>query len=242
MPLSTAKVAIIDYNMGNLFNVKRACTHVGMQADITSLYREIIEADAVILPGVGAFGDAMKSLKDLDLINPLKDIAASGKPLIGICLGMHLLMTESDEFGKHFGMDIIKGSVVGFRDAVNSPASGTLKVPQVGWNRVFSSSDSLLSTNNTGFSPDSWSGSPLDGIPEGEYMYFVHSFFVKPEDNGVVMSISRYGDIEFCSSLRYKNISAFQFHPERSGFRGLHIYKNIASLIKKEIEENKNEC
>jgi len=222
LELIKPKAAIVDYGVGNLFSVKHACEKVGLEAVITFSKQEILNADGVILPGVGAFGDAMESLKRLDLVGVLKEVAESSKPLIGICLGMHLLMTESHEFGYCQGLDVIKGSVIRF---TNPPDAlwKKLKVPHVGWNRIYRSS---VKVNGK-----AWMNSALEGLKDGEFMYFVHSFYVVPEDPGVVLSKTSYGQIEFCSSFQYKNILAFQFHPERSGVRGLNIYEKINHLI-----------
>lgn len=207
-------VAIVDYGMGNLFSVKQACERAGLRALMTSSPEECIHAAAVILPGVGAFGDAMATLTQLGLVGTLRDLAASGKPMIGICLGMQLLMSESHEFGRHRGLGIVEGEVVRFDCG--------LKVPQVGWNRIHRNGDG------------SWDGSWLDGIQDGEHMYFVHSFYVKPADPRVTLSRTRYGSIDFCSSLRQGNVLACQFHPERSGPQGIHMYRNIAAWLTRE--------
>lgn len=220
------KVVIVDYGMGNLFSVKHACESVGLQADITSSKKEVSSADAVILPGVGAFGDAMATLRRLDLISVLQEVATSSKPFMGICLGMQLLVDRSYEFGHHQGLGIIKGSVIRFDNPTD--ASGKLlKVPQVGWNRIYKV--------NKDSKDDSWINTMLEGLGDGEFMYFVHSFYVKPENLNLVLSTSRYGDIEFCSSMCNRNIFASQFHPERSGPKGLQIYRNLKSFIKKTI-------
>lgn len=217
-------VAIVDYGLGNLFSVKRACESVGMQALITSTRSDLLSADAVILPGVGAFGAAMGALEKLDLVEVLHDVASSTKPLVGICLGMQLLMSESYEFGRHEGLGLIPGPVV----RLENPKDGLrkLKVPQVGWNRI--------SGGESGESPSAggWTNTALDGLADKEFMYFVHSFVVQPEDPGVVLSTTRYGHVEFCSSLKWRNIFACQFHPERSGRQGLKIYHNLARLIR----------
>lgn len=220
--MSNRKAAIVDYGMGNLFSVKQACEHVGIEAFITSCGRDILNSDAVILPGVGAFGDAMDALRCLDLVSVLQEVAVSLKPLLGICLGMQLLMDESYEFGHHKGLGIIKGSVIKFDCAINESGKKA-KVPQVGWNRIY-----MVKNNSNNCS---WKNSMLNGLGEYEFMYFNHSFYVKPKDPGIILSLSRYGDIEFCSSLQHKNIFACQFHPERSGLRGLMIYKNLLSFI-----------
>ena len=215
-------VAIIDYGMGNLFSIRRACESVGLEVCITFQKQEILSAKAVILPGVGAFGDAIDTLRKLDLIQVLQEVALSTKPFIGICLGMHLLMNESQEFGSHKGLGIIKGCVIRFDNSVE--VSGKrLKVPHVGWNRIYKKNDS---------NGDLWSNSILEGLTDGEFMYFVHSFYVKPDDPKLILSTSEYGNIELCSSLQYRNIIACQFHPERSGPQGLHIYRNLASMIR----------
>ncbi len=220
MTLRGPIVAIIDYKMGNLFSIKQACEHVGLNAIITADTLAILRSDAIILPGVGAFGVAMDNLKKIDIIDTIKDFFASGKPLLGICLGMQLLMSESTEFGHHKGLDIIPGRVVRF----DCPKNGdkVLKVPQVQWNRMYR----IAQDKN-----DSWRHTLLDGIPDGFFMYFVHSFYVKPDASSVVLSISNYGDTKFCSALHYKNIYAFQGHPERSGTDGLKIYYNLSKLL-----------
>jgi len=215
-----SQVAIIDLGMGNLFSVKHACEYVGLRASITSSRQEIFNADAVILPGVGAFGDAMETLRRLDLVSVLKEIAASPKLLVGICLGMQLLMTESFEFGRHSGLGIIPGTVVRFENPVGP--HGALKVPQVCWNRMY---------RIEGLD-DSWADSLLYGLANGVFMYFVHSFYVEPEDRSVNIATTQYGDVEFCSALRYRNIFACQSHPERSGPHGLRVYHNLASMLK----------
>jgi glutamine amidotransferase len=222
----TPKVAIVDYALGNLFSVKHACDHVGLDGAITSCKNEVLAADAVILPGVGAFGDAMDNLRRLDLVSPLRDLAQAGKPLIGICLGQQLLMSESYEFGRHQGLSLFEGPVVRFENP-QGPHS-ILKVPQVGWNRIHR--PPALSPRLAGADP--WLDTPLQGIAEGESMYFVHSFYVQPADTSVVLSTTRYGHIEFCSGLRRENVIAFQYHPERSGVQGMRIYQNLAAMIR----------
>lgn len=219
------KIAIVDHNLGNLYSVKHACTHVGLEATITSSKSDILKADAVILPGVGAFGDAMATLRRLDLVSVLREIAASSKPLIGICLGIQLLMAESYEFGWHKGLGIVEGTVVPLDNPKEKERM--LKVPQIGWNRI------CKPAANGNSAPDLWLGTPLDGTRDGEYMYFVHSYIVQPQDSSLVLSMSRYGHIEFCSSLRLGNVFACQFHPERSGVKGFEIYRNLARQLQR---------
>lgn len=212
---SAPKISIIDYALGNVFSIKNACEHVGMDAVITSSKKEILNADAVLLPGMGAFGDAMETLHRLDLVSVLHNVAQSGKWLIGICLGIQLLMSESSEFGKHKGLGIIEGSVEPF--IKSEVGERKLKVPQIGWNKIFPTRQ--------------WNDSPLESVRPGEYFYFVHSFFPQPRDKSVILSETKYGDIEFCSSLMVGNIFACIFHPERSGKAGLKVYEKILTLI-----------
>lgn len=223
-------VAIVDYGLGNLFSIQHACLHVGLRPVVTSSGNEISKADAVLLPGVGAFGDAMAALDRLDLIEPIMESAESGKPLVGICLGMQLLMSESYEFGTHKGLGLIEGEVrkLNGENSVSRP----LKIPHVGWNRVY-----RLENGKHGDCADPWGSSPLRGVENGEYMYFVHSYCVAPEDPSVVLSITRYGDAEFCSSLSRGAVFASQFHPERSGPKGLDVYRNIRAMLSARTEK-----
>lgn len=215
------RVAIIDYGLGNLFSVKHACQWAGMEANITSDKAEILAADMVMLPGVGAFGDAMHSLQSKDLIGPIHDVAASGKMLVGICLGLQLMMSESEEFGHHKGLGLFEGSVVRF-DQPRDESGKILKVPEIAWNRV----------QPTPSQPQ-WEGTPLEGVPHGAYMYFVHSYYVQPRDDDASFNLSRYGHIEYCAAMRRGNIFACQYHPERSGPEGLKVYRNLAQLARK---------
>jgi glutamine amidotransferase len=163
----------------------------------------------------------MQNLRDLDLVGPLRQVAHSDTPLLGICLGQQLLMSESEEFGIHQGLNIIPGRVVHF--GCPQGEHRTLKVPQVGWNRVYRPRDRAT---------DAWTGTPLAGLSDGVYMYFVHSFYIQPVDPGVALSLTRYGDIEFCSAIRRRNVIAFQYHPERSGEAGMRIYQSFATDLR----------
>ena len=229
---NTPAVAIVDYRLGNLYSVLRACERVGLDARITSSRRDVLTADGVILPGVGAFGDAMSNLRRLDLVGPLREIHARETPLIGICLGLQLMMSGSSEFGDHEGLGIIDGPVVHFGRPAEKDI--VLKVPQVGWNRVFRRACDEASVDQVpDAAEDPWQQTPLAGLADGRHMYFVHSYYVKPTDPDVVLSTTRYGDIEFCSAVRVGNTFAFQYHPERSGSDGLRVYRNIAGLIQR---------
>lgn len=226
------EIAIVDYGLGNLYSVKHACAHVGVRARISSIPEEILQADAAILPGVGAFGDAMATLRRLDLVRVIRDFVATGRPLLGICLGMQLLMSESEEFGSHKGLGIIEGAVVRIADARHGERQ--LKVPQIGWNGVYRCPP-------TRGDADPWSDTLLQGLDDGEPMYFVHSYVVQPADPGTRLSRSSYGDVEFCSSVQRRNVTACQFHPERSGPQGLRIYQTLADRVRKNSKEHGRE-
>jgi glutamine amidotransferase len=213
-------VAVIDYGMGNLFSIRNACLVSGMEAKITDSRKDIIDADAVILPGVGAFYDAMEALKRLKLVSVIKDIAESEKLLFGICLGMQLLMGKSYEFEDCKGLEIIEGDVVPFAEP--SVEDGRrFKIPHINWNRIWKEKK------------DSWDNTLLDCLSDGEQMYFAHSYYCLPEDQEITISKTKYGAIEFCSAVQYRNIIGCQFHPERSGERGLLVYEELCSQISK---------
>lgn len=215
------KIVIIDYQMSNLFSVKHACDYFGVDAEFTSDKDKILNADGAILPGVGAFSSAMKNLQSLDLVLPIRDFVEMGKPLMGICLGLQLLFTESKEFGNTTGMDIIPGTVVKFDKNANEERK--IKVPHMGWSEVY---------QPTGNHNGGWENSPLCGVADKEYMYFVHSYFVVPDDDRDILAKSNYEGMEFCSAIKKKNIFATQFHPEKSAKQGVEIYSNWFQSIK----------
>jgi len=213
------KVAIVDYGLGNLFSINQACLHVGLDTKITSDLNEIKNADAMILPGVGAFGDAMNYLKKSELIGPIKEFVKTGKPFLGICLGMQLMFTRSEEFGSNEGLNFIEGEIIKFTS--HDEKGITVKVPQIQWNQIHKNTDEL------------WNGSSLKGIPEKSYMHFVHSFYAKPENTNHVLTYTEYAGIHYASAVIKDNITGFQFHPEKSGEQGLKIYDNWSKTIKK---------
>ncbi|MEK7306784.1 MAG: imidazole glycerol phosphate synthase subunit HisH [Nitrospirota bacterium] len=205
-------IAIIDYGMGNLRSVQKAFERIGHSAVVTRDKKIINDADKIVLPGVGAFPDCMKNLADLGLIDPIIKSVEAGKPFFGICLGLQVLFTESEEFGTHKGLDIIKGRVIRFPEGLSS--NGTkLKIPHMGWNEIRIKKKTPV----------------LDGIPEGSYLYFVHSYYVVPEDKEITATTTDYG-VEFVSSIWKDNIFACQFHPEKSQQAGLKILENFGGL------------
>jgi len=208
------KIIILDYNLGNLFSVQHACTSLGLDASISQDPKEISNADALILPGVGAFAEAMENLKKLELIEPLKKHVNDGKPFLGICLGLQLLFDKSEEFGYTKGLGLIPGKVLKFPSELKGKK---LIVPQIGWNQLIPKDDQI-----------DFSGTALENLKDKEYAYFVHSYYVKPDSLEDVLSFTNYEGYKYCSSIEKNNILATQFHPEKSGEEGLKIYKHWA--------------
>lgn len=214
--MSAPRVAIVDYGTGNLFNVRRACQHVGLPAELTDRPESVLAADAIILPGVGAMPHAMRALRESGLADALSEAVRGGVPFLGVCLGMQLLMDKGSEFENHSGLGLIPGRVVRF--PARSPDGAAMKVPHIGWNAV--------RANPAVAEP--WAGTPLDGLADGAFMYFVHSYVVVPDDPSVCIATTDHSGVEFCSALRHQNVVGCQFHPERSGRDGLAIYETFA--------------
>lgn len=213
-------IAIIDYDMGNLRSVQKGFERAGHPAIITREPKDIMDASHVVLPGVGAFRDCMENLNKYGLIEPILNAIDKGKPFLGICLGLQLLFTESDEFGTHNGLDIIKGKVLRFPFDENE----RLKIPHMGWN------DIKIRVRGQGAGVKENQSSPIfNGIPDNSYFYFVHSYYVYPEDLDIISSTTEYG-IKFVSSIWKDNIFACQFHPEKSQKLGLKILENFGNI------------
>ncbi len=202
-------IAIVDYGMGNIRSVSKAVEAVGGDVVITHNPELIRKSKAIILPGVGAFKDCMGNLANLGILEVIKEEIQKGKPYFGICLGMQILFSESEEFGICKGLDIFKGKVVRF----NLP--NEYKIPHMGWNTVSFKKKSKL----------------LNEIPEHSYFYFVHSYYVAPEEQSVVAGVTEYG-INFTSMIISENIFATQFHPEKSQKIGLKLLQNFVNLAK----------
>lgn len=206
-------IAIIDYGMGNLRSVQKGFEKVGGEAIVTADPKAILEAERVVLPGVGAFRDCMRNLEHAGFVEPIMKIIADGRPFLGICVGMQLLFTDSIEFGLYNGLNLIPGHVLRFPDQM-TVGGERLPVPQMGWNQ--------LSIKRR--------PPPFEGIADGSNVYFVHSFYARPDDDSVIATTTDYG-IDFCSSVWKDNIVATQFHPEKSQDVGLRILKNFAEML-----------
>lgn len=205
------KVVIIDYQLGNLFSVKQACDYLGYKTEISSEPEKLRHADYAILPGVGAFNDAMKNLNDFGLTAGISDYVKKGKPLMGVCLGLQLLLSNSEEFGNTIGLNLIPGVVKKF--PIQTINQRIYKVPQIQWNTI---SEPVAGR---------WSNTPLSFCKTGDFMYFVHSFYAVPYHSEHIASVTAYGDLQYCSAVMKDNVFATQFHPEKSGLYGVNIYK-----------------
>jgi glutamine amidotransferase len=201
-------IAIVDYGMGNLRSVEKGFLKVGVDARIVSNPKSVDDARAVVLPGVGAFRDCMRNLNEMSLLESVIRSIQKGKPYLGICLGLQVLFSESEEFGVYKGLDILKGKVMRFKLQ--------LKVPHMGWNKV-----KILRRP------------PLfENIQDEAFFYFVHSFYVAPDNNDIVATTTDYG-ITFTSMIWKENIFATQFHPEKSQETGLKILRNFGDFVRK---------
>jgi len=204
----TPKIVIVDYGMGNLRNVQKAFEKIGFEARLTRNKNDIGRASAIVLPGVGAFKDCMENLEKYGLVEILLRSIEKGKPYLGICLGLQVLFSESKEFGSHKGLDLIQGKVVRF---VPDPEH---KVPHMGWNTIEKEKE----------------GPMLQGIENGDFFYFVHSYYVIPDETQWIASFTTYGK-PFVSSIWKENLFATQFHPEKSQQKGLRILENFVKAI-----------
>lgn len=200
-------IAVIDYGRGNLGSVEKAFTRLGIRAVVTQQAEVVSDAEAVVLPGDGAFHDAMENLQALGLLGPLHACLDEGRPFLGICLGYQLLFTESEEFGQGKGLDVIQGAVRRF-------PSG-LKVPHMGWNQVVHQGDCPL----------------FEGIPSGAHFYFVHSYYPETSDRSIRTATCTYG-VTFPAALGRGALFATQFHPEKSQRWGLRLLENFAAFVR----------
>ena len=200
-------IAIIDYDAGNLKSVEKALKYLGQDVIVSRDSSEILQADKVILPGVGSFGDAMNNLDHFNLVDTIKKVAEKDTPFLGICLGLQLLFEKSDETSGAEGLGILKGEIL------RIPPKEGLKIPHMGWN-------SLHFAHN---------GKLFQGIEEGAYVYFVHSYYLEAEEESIVKASAEYG-VHIHASVEKENVFACQFHPEKSGETGLKILKNFTEL------------
>lgn len=211
------QVTVVDYGAGNLLNVVRAFEHLGVKVAIASTAASIKNVDRLVLPGVGAFDDGMKELCEQRLHEGLLNYTSTGRPLLGICLGMQMLFESSEEFGDTAGLGLIEGSV---KIIPSTGSTGVLhKVPHIGWNEM-----------ETPVSNAGWDHTLFDGINVGAASYFVHSYMVEPRYNDTRLANCDYNGIKICAAVHKDNIFGCQFHPEKSGEVGLSILRNFLTL------------
>lgn len=213
----TVDVTVVDYDRGNLFSVSRALQHCGAEVEVTDSPDRLATAKRVVLPGVGAFGDAMDELNRRGWTDPLKAYAQSGKPLFGVCIGMQVMFDESEEFGMHEGLGLIPGVVTAIPDT--GCDGEPHKVPHIGWTEILPTSEAV-----------SWRGTILDELPSPAYCYFVHSYAALPADEGDCLSECVYDGRRITAVVRRGSLWGCQFHPEKSGDVGLRIMKNFLAL------------
>lgn len=200
-------ITVIDYGSGNLRSVEKGFLKAGFDVKVTNRPEDVQKAEAIVLPGVGAFKDCMQELTNLGMTDVLVEAIRKGTPYLGICLGLQVLFSESVEFGSCKGLDIFKGKVVKFE-------SKELKIPQMGWNELNIKTSTPL----------------FNEIPDKSYFYFVHSYYVVPDDEGIISTTTDYG-VEFTSSVCKDNVYAVQFHPEKSQTLGLQMLRNFGNIV-----------
>ena len=210
------RVTIVDYGVGNLFSVRGALEYCDAQPRFSSSPEAIENADRLLLPGVGAFADSMADMRDRNLVEPVLRFAETGRPLLGICLGMQMLMEESEEFGLHEGLGLVKGRVVSIPP--NGADGKPHRIPHIGWSELRSSR------------PGTWDGTLLKDLQEGDSVYFVHSFMAVPKVPGHRVADCDYHGQKICAVLQRENVFGCQFHPEKSGEVGIQVLRNFIAL------------
>lgn len=211
-------IVVIDYGIGNIKSIKNAFDEFGVKIILSREKVDILNADGVILPGVGAFSHGMNNLIKYNLVDIIGEFVKTDRPLLGICLGMQMMLEESEEFGITKGLGLIKGKVI----KIPIDETKKVKLPHISWNGI-------KAKNIT------WGNTILENVPEDSDMYFVHTFVANPKNEDEILSVTEYADIEFCSSIKKNNIYGCQFHPEKSSKIGLTIIKNFIKIVKKNI-------
>jgi len=208
--MSTGRLVLLDYGIGNIHSVAKALRAAGAEPELTADASAVRQADRLVVPGVGAFADCIGALRSRELDAPVVEFIRTGKPFLGICVGMQMLFQESFEFGTHRGLGVLEGTVDRLEEAEG------VKIPHIGWNGIEATRD--------------WSGTLLDGCASGEKLYFVHSFAVTPANDANRLADARYGSNRICAAIQKENVMGTQFHPEKSGDLGLRILKRFVTL------------
>lgn len=215
-------VSIIDYGINNLKSLSKAFEKIGKTYKIIDKPEDVLSAKSLVLPGIGAFGGGMNGLRKRNLIKPIKQKVKDGVSLLGICLGMQMLFSESEEFGLHKGLNLISGRVVPFKQPNEVNIEG-YKIPHIGWNEL---------NKPKSYNESAWENTLLENIKEKSDVYFVHSFYPEVDNSAEVVATAEYGNQEFCAVVKKDNITGTQFHPEKSGEVGLRILKTFCNQNK----------
>ena len=209
------KITIIDYGCGNILNLSRAIKFIGYEVEVTHDHKKIIKSSHTILPGVGAFGNAMKQLEKYGLLNTIQEYVKLNKPLLGICLGMQILFTKSYEFGVHKGLNLIEGEVI----KISNEKNKEIKIPQTGWNTIYPSNDQK-----------EWKNKIVKNSSVEKSFYFVHSYICITKDSNLTIASCDYSGITIPAIVSNNNVFGCQFHPEKSSEEGLNILKNFCNI------------
>ncbi|PHR62699.1 MAG: imidazole glycerol phosphate synthase subunit HisH [Robiginitomaculum sp.] len=207
----TVSVGVVDYGIGNVKSIIGALDKVGAQVILTDNPEQLLQSDAMILPGVGAFGHAMQQLKERNLDQVIREFTDSKRQFLGICVGMQLLFTTGEEFGEHAGLGIIPGTV----SKISLKSESTAPLPHISWNELYAGDN------------QNWAGSILEGLGSGENVYFVHSYVGTPDCSQDILAVTEYDGLHLCAAVQHENITGCQFHPEKSGETGLKIIDNF---------------
>jgi glutamine amidotransferase len=209
-------IVVIDYGIGNIQSIKNAFEEFEVKVILSKTKEDILNADGVILPGVGAFSHGMNNLIKYNLVNIIHEYVKTNKPILGICLGMQMMLEESEEFGITKGLGLIKGKVI----KIPVDKTKKVKLPHISWNGI--------KARNV-----NWKNTILENVPEHSDMYFVHTYVANPDDENEILSVTEYAGVEFCSSIKKNNIYGCQFHPEKSSKKGLSIINNFIKIARK---------